>query len=149
MNPSPLLYLFAAAALAGCAGGGGVAPPGPAQPPEGVSSARLGEEIRIGGLFVVPLRIEEDSRCPSGVQCVQAGTVRLAVSVGGADWTRDIVLRLDDPQQVRAGTWLLLAAVCPQPRFPGPVPGGNYHFTFAVGIGGPPPPLDFACTRDS
>ena len=147
MSAPRLIWLLAAGAVAGCAPQALSAAPGPAPVEDGLASARLGELARFGRLTVTPLRIEEDSRCPTGVQCVQAGTVRIAVRARGASGTREAVLRLDEPQQLWQGTWILLAAVCPHPRFPGAIPREAYRFTFAVRAGSPPAPLDFACPR--
>jgi hypothetical protein len=121
--------------LAGCASGA------VAEPPAGTTTLRLGETTRIAGLAIRALRVEEDSRCPASVQCIQAGTVRLAVALGG----REAVLRLDRPLEIERGRWLLLAAVCPAPRLPGPIAPAAYRFTLSAAKGAPPPPLDYAC----
>lgn len=47
-------------------------------------SARLGEEGKTLGVSITPLAVLEDSRCPVGVQCIQAGTVRLSLHVKSA-----------------------------------------------------------------
>ena len=71
----------ASLALAACASapadGGNAAP----EQAAGASLVRLGETVRLGGLSVRALRLVEDSRCPAGVQCIHAGTVRLAVRI--------------------------------------------------------------------
>jgi len=130
-----------ALSLAGCAAGPG------AEPADGRASLRLGEEARIGGLAVRALRVEEDSRCPANVQCVQAGTVRLAAALRTGAGERRVVLSLDEPIEVGRGRWLSLSAVCPAPLAPGPVAPGAYRFTLSAAEGAPPPPLDHACPR--
>ena len=131
---------FAALLLGGCAATPEAAPSG------GSATLRLGETARIAGAAVRALRIEEDSRCPSNVQCIQAGTVRLAVALRDPDSApaRALVLRLDEPAET-AGLWLLLAAVCPAPRAPGAIEPARYRFTLSAARGAPPPPLDHIC----
>lgn len=63
--------------LPGCATssqGGGLSP-------DGLSRARLGETVPVGGPRVTPLGVLEDSRCPTNVHCVRAGEVRLSVRI--------------------------------------------------------------------
>ncbi len=39
--------------------------------------ARIDQEVSSGGVRITPLEILEESRCPSDVTCIQAGTVRI------------------------------------------------------------------------
>ena len=50
---------------------------------DGVSRARIGEAVVRDGVRIMPLAVLEDSRCPQGVACIQAGTVRIAAEVDG------------------------------------------------------------------
>lgn len=133
-----------AIATPGCAARVG-APPPPLR--EGLAAAvGLGQRAAFGGgLAVTPLRIEEDSRCPLGVQCIQAGTVRLAVRIEEGAAARDAVLTLKQPLRLAGGSWLTLAAICPYPRQPGAIRPESYRFSFALGLAAPAPPLDFVC----
>jgi hypothetical protein len=47
--------------------------------PYGIITLKLGETGYFRGIAITPLTIEEDSRCPKNVQCVWAGTVKVAV----------------------------------------------------------------------
>ena len=135
------LLLVAAAANAGCAGAGVASPP-PIM--EGAATARLGGHARLGGLDVVPLRVEEDSRCPANVQCIQAGTVRLAVRIDARGARSESVLTLGESVPLTGGL-LTLATVCPYPVHPGAIAKGSYLFTFTFSIPGRPPPLAPSC----
>lgn len=105
--------------------------PGPATA-SAASTVRIGQEVRLGGLRVRAIRLVEDSRCPEGVQCIQAGTVRLAVRL--AEGSRDIVLRLGEPEPIGGGRVIQLVTVCPGPGAPGsPPPPRAYRFHLAVG----------------
>jgi hypothetical protein len=96
---------------------------------EGAAFVRIGEEARLGSLSVRALRLVEDSRCPAGVQCIQAGTVRLAVRIRERGSEREAVLRLRAPEPLSGGGTLSLASVCPPPAPPGAPPvQASYRF---------------------
>jgi hypothetical protein len=99
----------------------------------------LGSAIRAGPLRIVPQRIEEDSRCPASVRCIQAGTVRLLVRVTGARASETAILRLGAPAPV-AGRWLTLTRACPYPEVPGGIPPARYRFAIAVSPSAAPAP---------
>jgi hypothetical protein len=133
-------------ALAACASapaeGGSAAPAGAA----GESLVRIGEEVRLGGLSVRALRLVEDSRCPAGVQCIHAGTVRLAVRLSQSGTAREAVLRLGEPEPLGAGRFLWLSAACPVPAAPGAQPPpGAYRFLVAAGATLAQTPPDHHC----
>ena len=111
----------------------------------GLGSAALGRTLALGPVEVTPLAVREDSRCPVDAQCIQAGTVRLLVSLREAGKARQTVMGLDDPVRLANSLWLALAAVCPPPRAGVAIAPDAYRFTFMIATGGPPPPLDFAC----
>jgi hypothetical protein len=139
--PTPRIAAFAAAALAAA----GCATAGPVAPAQGTSTARLGQEVRLGGLSVRPLRVMEDSRCPASVQCIQAGTVRLAVRLRQAGRTRETVLRLGAAEPLGNGRFLGLAAACPYPGRPGPIPARSYRFVLVAGSNVAPMPPGGSC----
>jgi hypothetical protein len=142
--------LAASLALAACASApaaetGGAA----AAPASGASLVRIGEEVRLGGLSVRALRLVEESRCPASVQCIQAGTVRLAVRLGGNGGTRETVLRLGQAEPLGGGRFLWLTAACPVPAAPGAQPPpGAYRFLVAAGENITQTPLDHHCGPD-
>lgn len=126
------LALFAA--MAGCSAGAGTAPPSPWRP----LTVGLGERARIGAVALTPLRIEEDSRCPASVQCIQAGTVRVAVRLDDARGRSSAVLTLRQSFRTRGGDWIVLTDVRPYPQRPGPIARDSYRFTFRRAL---PPPI--------
>jgi len=136
------LLLAVATANAGCASAGATSllP----RIKEGTASSALGGHARFGGLDVVPLRVEEDSRCPANVQCIQAGTVRLAVRITARGTRSESVLTLGRPAPL-AGGLLTLATVCPYPVHPGAIARGSYLFTFTFSLPGRPPPITPSC----
>jgi hypothetical protein len=92
----------------------------------------FGMTARSGSLGFAPQRIEEDSRCPANVQCVQAGTVRLSVLLSGRGTPRTTILRLGAPNQVDPQTWMTLTRVCPYPAAPAAIRRDQYRFTIVV-----------------
>ncbi len=132
-----------ASAVAGCATG---ASSPPAHAEQGTATLALNQRGEIGVVTVTALRIEEDSRCPSEVVCVQAGTVRLAVHLEEGTTRQETVLTLAQPLGLADGRWLTLAAVCPYPRHPGTIAPASYRFTFALDQDGAERRPVVACT---
>jgi hypothetical protein len=106
-NWLPVLLTSLAASACGVAGGAvptpasGAVPPGP---PSAIN-APLGNDFQLGygqtatiegeGLLVMFAEVDEESRCPVDVECVEAGwvTIRLAVKAGEGDG-QDVALTL-------------------------------------------------------
>jgi hypothetical protein len=130
---------LAAFLLIGCA----ATPDGGAD--RGTATLRLGGEARLAGAHVRLLRVVEDSRCPAGVQCIHAGTVRIALALRDGGAARETVLGLDDPREAGGGLWLGLVAVCPPQRPPGAAPSRDDRYVIAYSRGSPLPAIDFAC----
>jgi len=89
----------------------------------------LGDRIAVAKrVFVIPEAVIEDSRCPTGVTCIWAGRVVLAVRVRFPDGTVPVNLTLGAPQAVGTGR-LLLQQVTPE-RGPAEIAPQDYRFTF-------------------
>ena len=123
------LLLAAPLALAACA----TTPP---EPQDGIARAGLNERVYVGGPYVTPLAVLEDSRCPMNARCVWAGRTRLSVRIdlGSGSETREIAS--DAPIQVADGQ-LALVEVQPD-RMTGEQPGERkpyrFGFTFSGGL---------------
>ena len=138
-------HILLAAALVSSSCTTAPAASGPAPLPAGSANLRLGEEARLGDLSVRPLRIVEDSRCPASVQCVQAGTVRLAVRLSDRRGTREVLLRLGVGEPVAGGGSIRLLAACPYPRAPGAIRSADYSFLISAGADGAHSPASYPC----
>ncbi|MBX4206491.1 hypothetical protein KW784_01765 [Candidatus Parcubacteria bacterium] len=55
--------------------------PKPAPVVKASNTAKLGERVSFNGLYITPLKVTEDSRCPADVQCVWAGRVVLSAKL--------------------------------------------------------------------
>jgi len=112
---------LAALPLAGCATlfGSGQA---------SVQTLALGQTGDFGPVNLTPISVDEDSRCPSGVECIWAGTVRAKVLVEPAGADHAVFATLGQPLGVDGGT-LLLEQVTPQRGSTAQIPPNHYSFT--------------------
>ena len=76
---------------------------------------RLGQMAAVNGPRVRADRVIEDSRCPTDVQCVQAGRLIVRVTVFGGGWSRQFDLQPGVPVHVADGSLTLVEAT-PLPR---------------------------------
>lgn len=148
MPPGAMRRALAATALlavaaAGCASAKRPAAESSSASPGAITLA-LKQRGAIGGFAVIPLRVEEDSRCPASVQCIQAGTVRLAVRIAGRARLQP-VLTLRRPSRLDSNSWLTLCAVTPYPARPGRIRPAAYRFSFVPSRGAAPPAPATAC----
>lgn len=134
---------LATALLVGCAAPGSEPRPRPSALAD--FSGALGQSTRVGSRTVTPVAILEDSRCPANANCVQAGTVRLQLSVGQGSGTQAGEIGLGRPLAIE-GEWLHLVGICPHPIAPNPVPPASYRFRFALKHSAVPPPVAADCT---
>lgn len=116
-----LSCLALAAALSGCV----TLPP---NAPNGPVEVSLGQRAELGGYAVTPLRVLEDSRCPTGVQCVWAGRVRLEVRIEGDRARTTGELATDKPLALEGGEVSLLGVAPAKIPQRGIAPG-DYRFT--------------------
>lgn len=95
--------------------------------------AKLNDIASAAGVQITPLEVVEDSRCPEGVQCIQAGTVRVRASVIPRDGTiaEDVIFALGVPMTVGTDQ-VTLMAVAPAKKEGAEIASGDYVFTFTV-----------------
>lgn len=82
------------------------------------------------GLSIRPMRVLEDSRCPMGVMCIQAGTVRVSLTVDASGKETTEMITLGHSIQVGSDT-ITFESVAPQ-RSQQPLAASSYRFTFTV-----------------
>lgn len=87
--------------------------------------------VTINGVTITPLEIMEDSRCPEGVQCIWAGTVKLKANLRKPSGNYDAVLELG--KAVSTGTEeVTLVSVTPNPKEGKKIAFDDYDFEFTV-----------------
>lgn len=100
--------------------------------PYGNTTLGIGETASFRGISIRPVSLSEDSRCPQGVQCIQAGTVRVNVQAtydNGA--TVNQIVRLGS--ETVFGTFSVgLTSVEPAQRQNVTIDPEDYRFTFKV-----------------
>lgn len=100
---------------------------------EATTTAGIGQNIFVNGVSITPTEIVEDSRCPAGVYCIQAGTVRVKVMLQGGSGSLkgEETFKLDSPVTF-GGKTVTLDSVLPG-KFPAAMPTSkDYRFTFSV-----------------
>jgi hypothetical protein len=104
---------------------------------------KLGQTATFKDISIKPLSIEEDSRCPSDVQCIQAGTVRVKVEVSAGMGTSSSILKLDQAFTTE-GEAITLTSVLPGKNSKVTITPADYRLTFHVvkqtSATTPPPP---------
>jgi len=90
---------------------------------------RLGETFDVGGIRITPLAVLEDSRCPEGVQCIQAGTVRVKTRLEYGRASKEVVYEL----WTTSGNPFCIGLTYVTPGRTSTTPSGTlpYRFTFA------------------
>ena len=106
---------------------------------DGIARGRIGETVQVGAVAVTPTRVIEDSRCPAGVQCIWAGQVRIAVTLGDGAAAE---LTQGEAAAVTGGT-VTLVEVYPERRKDWTIYPDEYRFGFrweaAAKVAIPPP----------
>lgn len=87
----------------------------------------LNEEGTLGMFSIKPIAVLQDSRCPAGVYCIQAGTVELKITIDG----KDEVVSLMKPLTLNGGT-IKLTEVAPLKTAATKIKDSDYRFTFEI-----------------
>ncbi len=95
----------------------------------GVFTLALGETGTSHGWTITPTALTEDSRCPTDVQCIQAGTVRVSVRIGSS--TSEKVVTLVTPESIPGGQ-ITLVKVTPDKNSKLSTKQSEYRFSFLV-----------------
>ncbi len=100
--------------------------------PYGEVELKLGETANFNGISITPLSIVEDSRCPSDVQCIQAGTVRVNVkSLQNGGITKESIVGLNVPAKIDTFT-VALVTVTPGTKAGSKISDSDYRLRFRV-----------------
>ena len=102
---------------------------------DGEATGAVNQTIRLHDLSIRATRVVEDSRCPTGVQCVWAGRVVVRAEIRGQGWSRVEDMELGCGIALEDARSLRLSAVAPA-RAQGAEPASaTYRFTWSLGPG--------------
>lgn len=93
--------------------------------------ASLGQTVSVLGEAATLVKVLEDSRCPTDVQCIQAGTVRLEVILKSRSETVERVFSLGELNTVHGGA-MTLVGVSPTRVSTMTLHDTDYRFEFSV-----------------
>lgn len=137
--------LAVAAVAGGCSAGH--SSPGQPEPPASstagdeslptVVSLRAGESAEVGDRVVTFTAVREDSRCPTGVECLWEGdaAVELLVEAGGEPTVIVLHTALEPRSAVAAGLRLTLERLDPHPVAGRQTPPADYEATLRIEAG--------------
>jgi len=109
-----------------------VSPAHPAEPAitkQGTGTVAINKPASIGGVLIAVTGLEQDSRCPAGVYCIQAGTVSVSATVNGSE--NQFVFTLGKTQTVGSSV-ITLTGVAPEKNSKVTIAPSDYRFTFSV-----------------
>lgn len=92
---------------------------------------KLNQIVRFKNISLRPLSIEEDSRCPSDVQCIQAGTVRVKAEIVSGMGTSTSILKLGQEFTTKSEA-ITLKSVTPDKNSKVEIKSTDYIFVFNV-----------------
>ena len=133
----PIATLTLALLLAACASAPAARTQEPA-PAEGTVVLAIGAPKRAAGtdLTVTFEAVVEDSRCPTGVQCIWAGDAAVRIRLAAPDLapaTATLHTNLDTAKETTYGAWKIsIQAVTPAPTATGGVRTEDYRLTLLI-----------------
>jgi len=95
------------------------------------ATVQMGETVLMAGVQITPLALLEDSRCPSDVVCIWAGTVRVSARVESEQGVLEQIFVLNETVETEGGKITLLR-VEPSPESTTSIDAGQYVFYFEV-----------------
>ena len=93
--------------------------------------AKLGQTVTIDGISITPISITEESRCPTDVQCIQAGTVVIKAKLSSDTSISETSLKLGNAISF-SNKYVTLDGVIPKPNTKFTTKDSDYSFSFSV-----------------
>ena len=93
--------------------------------------AKINKKVATGSISLTVLEVVEDSRCPTDVQCIQAGTVRVKVLLASGLGEGAITMTLNTPITTEAEE-ITLVSVTPTKLSTHATAASEYTFTFKI-----------------
>ena len=92
------------------------------------STLMIGQSATVNGISLTVQNLVEDSRCAVDVKCIQAGTVRVDVSIDS--YNADVTFALNQPQVVRNMVVMLSSVLPAEKHSKQTIQPSDYRFTF-------------------
>lgn len=103
----------------------------PAVTTPAITYSKIGQQLLIGGVFVTPLHVTYDGRCPVDVKCIQAGTVDLGILLQSGNLSQNFILSLGK-SVVFAGKTVTFTSVSPKKVSTKTIGEAEYRFVITV-----------------
>lgn len=94
-------------------------------------TAKINQKILNNGIFITPLKIISDSRCPSDVQCIWAGTIVIRLRLERDGMVQEVDLEIDKTI-VFSQQNVSLKSAAPYPKEGKEISENEYIFSFIV-----------------
>jgi len=98
---------------------------------QNTTTAKINQKILNNGVYITPLKVVEDSRCPSDAACLIAGTVKISVKLEIGTKTETATLELDKAF-ISSNKTITLTNVSPDTLSTKTIAEKDYIFTFLV-----------------
>lgn len=95
------------------------------------TKVKIGDKVLNNGIFITPIEVSSDSRCPVDVKCIQAGTVTLKVKLQLGTNSEEKTLTLGKSVSF-GGRLITLVLVTPAPHSKQVISPSDYEFEFSV-----------------
>lgn len=94
-------------------------------------TVKLDDVLEVFGVKIIIAELIEDSRCPIGIQCIQAGTVRVKVNGKYGVLNKSIIFSLNNPYTFMGYTGTLVS-VAPEKIVGKSIDLSDFTFTFSI-----------------
>lgn len=92
----------------------------------------LGESGILAGITITLEKIENDSRCSQGAQCIQAGSVEAQFTLKSGSTEKSVILKTNQSGSNFAGKTIAIATVTPEPVVGSTIDPKDYTVTLTV-----------------
>lgn len=92
---------------------------------------RIGQRVLINGVYVTPVKVSYDSRCPKDVQCIQAGSVDVGMLFESGKLSQNVIVTSGKPF-LFAGKTITIVGVTPAKVSTKKILESEYRFSVSV-----------------
>ena len=96
-----------------------------------VVEVALNQTVQSQGISITPTRVTQDSRCPTDVQCIQAGTVDVETRIESALGDSTQIMKVGAPLTTESDI-ITLIKVAPDKNSKTTIQSSDYRFTFQI-----------------